>query len=85
MGSDDVVCLYRSGEIAYSCIGGVLWQWRSPTGREWRWEGGVLYYMRGFVPVPVSRQPDWKAGIQFSLGFEAGRTLLPLAEGEGRE
>lgn len=67
--------LYRSGEILYECRSGLVWCWRTLGDRAFVWEGGVLSIWNGKFFVPLSRQPDWQAGIQFSCGFDAGRDL----------
>lgn len=75
--------LYKSGEVLYECRSGRIWTWTLPTNRQFLWENGVLYVWTGCTWCPLCRTPDWQSGIQFSCGFEAGRTLLWIgAKGE---
>jgi hypothetical protein len=71
---------YSSGEVMYTCLAGKVWTWTLMTGREFSWSDGVLSIWNGRRYVPLVRTPSWQAGIQWSCGFEAGRSLLPFGK-----
>jgi hypothetical protein len=71
-------CLYPTAEIGYAMEPTGLCKWKVSSGREFCFFDGIVYVMGVCGYLPLSRVPDWQAGIQFSCGFDAGRIVTPL-------